>query len=113
MWGYTPVGPRFRYELHGDHVDTSLRIFEVWAGLDGVIERFAEHALPQKSGTYCFVLDQAGVAILGYDTTTAACQTLGPYGRWFGVEAAFSRLEARHDPMECAVWETMAKEYVW
>jgi hypothetical protein len=42
-----------------------------------------------------------------------ATEAFGPWGWWAGVEAAFDILTRFHDPMEVAVWETIAKEGGW
>lgn len=112
-WDYTPVG-MCRYELHGDYTESVWHgVFEIWSDLDEAVTRFAEHGLPQRPGTYCWVLDSNDVVVLGYDTSERGLRHDSAYGWWIGVGAAFLELERLHDPMEVAIWETMAKEYVW
>lgn len=113
-WHYRPQAGSFRYEMHGDYTESVWHgVFEVWGSLDEAIARFASHGLPQREGSYCWVLDSANVVILGYVTSVEAALQQGTHGWWIGVEAAFQELERLHDPMEVAIWETMAKEYVW
>ena len=113
IWDYEPSGPPYRFELHGNKVDSPLRTFESWSTLEAAVNRFVNRALPQFYPAHAFVLDSAGMAVLGYNTTPDATTVRGPYGWWFGVRAAFEVLERFHDPMECAVWEIQAKETVW
>ena len=113
MWEYRPSGPPYRFELHGNKVDSPLKMFKSWSTFESAVARFVDKALPQFYPAHAFVLDSAGVAVLGYNTTQEAVDRRGPYGWWFGVRAAFEILERAHDPMEVAVWEIQAKETVW
>ena len=113
IWDYQPAEGPFRFELHGNVVDSPLKMFETWSTFESAVERFVDKAIPLWYPAYAFILDSTSTVVLGYDTTPVAVAKRGPYGFWFGVRAGFEMLEQFYDPMEAAVWEIQAKEVVW
>lgn len=107
LWDYTPVGPTFTIESVVNGIGEAAE----FDSLDETIEAFAEQALP--IWPYCIwnVVDTERVVILGYSGQVEATESFGPWGWWTGVAAAFEILARFWDPMEVAVWETMAREH--
>lgn len=70
-------------------------------------------ALPVWPYWHWNIVDDLRTVVLGYSTTDESFSEYGPWGWWVGVEAAFEVLARHHDPMEVAVWETIAKERAW
>ena len=107
LWDYQPIGPTFTIESVVNGIGEAAE----FDSLDETIQAFAEQALPIWPYCHWQVLDEKRVVILGYSATVEATESFGPWGWWAGVEAAFEILARVHDPMEAAVWETMAREH--
>ena len=110
VWDYrVPDGP-IRFEIWGSDFGAHVEEYDT---LEHAMARFADFALPVWRDNIARLVDRRCMMILGYNADEHARKAWGPYGCWFGVEATFTMLAKLHDPIEVAVWETMAKELPW
>lgn len=111
IWDYSVAGPHFSIEYANE--DATDGGAEAWKGVDAVVARFVELAVPVWPHWHWHVVDQDRTVVLGYSATEQAFEEFGPWGWWCGVQEAFDVLSRHHDQMEVAVWETIAKERAW
>jgi hypothetical protein len=90
--------------------DAGQGTFEEWDLLEGAVARFADLCLPQWSEYTASIVDSYRTFVLHYGYTDLHREFAGPYGFWAGCQRPFELLAQYHDPMEVAVWETMARE---
>ena len=109
-WDHPPVGNEFFISLCTERFLSGPHLDERYRGLDNAVARFAQMMLPQVWNGMASVQDERGVIVLMYQFTPLARDLIGPYGRWVGVKAGFDALAEHWDPLEVAIWETMARE---
>lgn len=112
LWNYEPRGPEYMVHVHAlFYYPRGVYLTEVYDSLDHALDRFADVCLPMIFDHAAYVLDSRGVTVLRYAYGETARAAFGPMGDWLGVQRPFEMLAERWDPMEVAVWETMAREH--
>ena len=108
-WDHEPVG-HCTVDLVTRLSFAGPTLFETYDTVEHAVDRFVDRLLPQVWNGHVLVTDEDDVIVLGYIFHEEARQECGPYGWWFGVRRGFELLEQRWDPMEVAIWETIARE---